>query len=371
MINTFIRIAALLAAIVAVSLLTGCLRDGAGVVTREGAIAVPGLSGHWEFGSEPGKRTHLFITQNGVDYTIHRRGDTGKPDVFQGVYLIPLSEEHAYVASLPDKQRSAGSRNLFVVKVLTQSLLVYSATDEHLIAVARSVAMPVGWDRSLPHTAKREDVLRLMNKLAPGGSLEGGEYYRRTDGGFKDVDTDSVSTEQAEVLMSANKPVEAAAMLVYLAHRGSADAQIRLADMLTLGSGIKKNPQAAAWYLLAAHRTGHPDAATLLAKHLQKQGIHDKDVLKTPAYWLAVAIVKSGSKDTKKQSALEDAARLECTTLIASPTSKWKSLADCTKMIAAFALFDVRLAMDIEALDEQKADLEMEIRKLKAETGQR
>jgi hypothetical protein len=369
LINKFIRIAALLAAIVAVSLLAGCLRDGAGVVTREGAIAVPGLSGHWEFGSEPGKRTHLFITQNGVDYTIHRRGDTGKPDVFQGVYLIPLSEQHAYVASLPDRQRSAGSRNLFVVKVLTQSLLVYSATDEHLIAVARSVDVPVGWDRSLPPTAKRENVLRLMNKLAQG-SIDGGEYYRRA-GAFKDVDTDAISIAQADALKSASKPSEAASMLVYLAHRGSANAQIRLADMLTLASGIKKNTHAAAWYLLAAHRTGHPEAATLLAKHLQVQGIDDKDVFKTPSYWLAVAVVKSNSKDAKKHSALEDAVRVECATLMASPSSKWKSLAECAKMTANVALFDVRLAMDIEALDEQRADLEMEIRKLKAETGQR
>jgi hypothetical protein len=232
-------------------------------------------------------------------------------------------------------------------------------SDERLAVMAAQAGLRLD-RRRLPPATGRSEVLKLMTAIAKP-SFEGGYVYTRQS--WFNAPEDKFTPEQAAALGSANKHTEAAGMLAYLALRGSAEAQVRLAEMATTGSGIKKNPLAAAWFLLEAQRSGHPEAARMLGTHLQKHRIDNEAVFMTPVYWFAIAAVQTKSPDARQ--ALEGAAKIECAALMAAPDSKWKSLSDCTDSIAQYESMRATVALDLESTDEDITDAYVAKQRLK------
>lgn len=339
--------------------LTGCVVDGTPAVTRLGAVAVPGLAGMWVSQAGTPSESYAFIKSTGPnDYVVSTRskGEADPSKIYRKVFLIPLDEEGgSYAASLPLEPDNANARArlLFVLKLRTASFELRFPKDEHLLALARRAGFSVD-RRSLAPSTTRDQALKLMTYIG-AGDFDNGYVYRR-QGWFMDAPDPHISLEQAEALKSAGKPKEALEVLLYMANRGSAEANIRVAKLLSVGPGTSKDPTLVAWYLLAAQRSGNPEAAALLGAHLQRHRLASGRLFKTPSYWFAMAEHQAGTSNVATQSSLQDAAKLECATVMASPESKWKSLADCADGFVQMARSQAGIDLMLESTSEEIAE---------------
>lgn len=358
--------------------LSGCLGSEEQIFPSSSSDDLPGITGHWV---NPDQNLDLFVRRN-TDGSFSAKPDLTATDEMRG-NGIPLGNGNFLM-----QQLGSGGFGLYLVQVLPKHLVVFTLTNERIRAGGTKFGIPLKEGNTGPYLAAGADpkkVLAWFQELAKDPDYQHTLAYQRA-GGFVEKGGEANTIASLDNALDSNDVAAILRIGRYLADRGCAEAQYKLANAFSKQSF---NAPLGIQYGLDAFASGYTGVEPLLAMLYRARGDGTIAPAGAPSnpdyehslYWVGMSIwngvdlqnarrvLTTWAKDSCIAKGISDPQKIDAcavgTALYATESSKTKAIivAHSEALIqnilaqAAITKRNEQTQAEIQALEEEKSAL--------------